>query len=346
MKPLCVDLFCGLGGWSEGFLDYGYECVGFDIERHSYGDQRYPGQLVLQDVLTLHGSQFQDAAIILASPPCQNYSYLAMPWSRSKSEHSQAAKALRRKWETEGPDNRLFNACFRIQREATLARAQMLGCCIAGNGLLPRDVLEPCSRCFIPLIVENVRGAQPWVGRSRWHHGSFHLWGDVPALMPINLTRRMKSRIDCSPRRFDERIATTPEEAHALHYKLPADDGIKGTKPVPHRGWTAGVAISLGLENYNGQKVPVYSDPRRNGGKGVHLTSPQENGEGLKIGGDGTKQSAGHGDWFSKDARDGGAMAKFSSRSSARKAASALIARIPAILSEHIAQVYWPRNLL
>jgi len=146
--PLAIDLFCGLGGWTEGLLAEGYYVVGFDIERHQYGDAKYPGQLVLQDVLTLHGSQFKDAALIVASPPCQAYSYRAMPWKR--------AKAL------PPPDNSLFEACFRIQREAIEA---------AGH--------------FIPLVVENVRGAQKWVGRSRWNFGSFHLWGDVPALMPI-----------------------------------------------------------------------------------------------------------------------------------------------------------------
>jgi site-specific DNA-cytosine methylase len=41
-KPLCIDLFCGLGGWSEGFLAEGYECMGFDIERHDYGVGGYP----------------------------------------------------------------------------------------------------------------------------------------------------------------------------------------------------------------------------------------------------------------------------------------------------------------
>ena len=34
--PMCYDLFCGLGGWAEGFLAEGYECIGFDIEAHEY----------------------------------------------------------------------------------------------------------------------------------------------------------------------------------------------------------------------------------------------------------------------------------------------------------------------
>jgi len=158
VKPLAIDLFCGLGGWAEGLLAEGYRVIGFDIERHDYGTGGYPGQLVIQDVLTLHGSQFRDAAVIVASPPCQEFSYMAMPWS--------LAKERARKYESGELDKKkltaLFDSCFRIQREASEADGKT-----------------------IPLIVENVRGAQRWVGRAAWHFGSYYLWGDVPALMPI-----------------------------------------------------------------------------------------------------------------------------------------------------------------
>lgn len=162
--PLCVDLYCGLGGWAEAFLAEGYRVVGFDIERHDYGTGGYPGQLVLQDARSLHGSQFRDAAVIVASPPCQKYSYMAMPWSR--------AKHLAR-WYEESEEHRrelteLFDTCFRIQREASEADGR-----------------------HIPLIVENVRGAQRWVGRAKWHFGSYYLWGDVPALMPFTFTPKI-----------------------------------------------------------------------------------------------------------------------------------------------------------
>lgn len=157
--PLAIDLFCGLGGWAEGLLAEGWDVIGFDVEQHIYGEHRYPASLFIQDVLTLHRSQFRNADLIVASPPCQEYSYMAMPWKLAK------AKAAAIRADTTGKMladlNRLFDACFRIQAQASLA---------AGR--------------HVPMVVENVRGAIPWVGRSRWNFGSYHLWGDVPALMP------------------------------------------------------------------------------------------------------------------------------------------------------------------
>jgi len=163
LKPLCVDLYCGLGGWAEGFLSEGYDVIGFDIEKHDYGTGAYPGQLVLQDVLSLHGSQLKRARVIVASPPCQEPSYRAMPWKRAKALNEI------------GPPHKfieLFNACFRIQQEASEA---------AGR--------------HIPLIVENVMGAQRWVGSAAWHFGSYYLWGDLPALMPIPSKLRKSSHV-------------------------------------------------------------------------------------------------------------------------------------------------------
>ena len=227
MAPLAIDLYCGLGGWTEGLLAEGYTVIGFDIERHVYGEHRYPAQLVLQDVRTLHGRQFKDAALIVASPPCQGYSYRAMPWKR--------AKAL------PPPDNSLFEACFRIQREASEA---------AGH--------------HVPLIVENVKGAQPYVGRSRWNFASFHLWGDVPALMPMTVKNAVM-------------------------------------KPgITHR--------ADGSTNFHGHNV------------------------------DGTKFHASGRAWFDLG------PALYPSGSARRKAASAMMAKIPLPLARHIARTYHPQQ--
>lgn len=205
MKPLAIDLFCGLGGWTDGLLAEGYDVIGFDITEHVYGELRYPAKLVVQDVTTLHGAQFKDATLIVASPPCQGYSYRAMPW--------KAAKAL------PPPDNTLFEACFRIQREA---------CEAAGR--------------HIPLIVENVRGAQKWVGRARWYFGPFCLWGDVPALMPPS--QGIRKGMNCGrasdgsrqyggpndPRRFGSKsIQRKKASAEAAKIPLPLSRFIAAT---------------------------------------------------------------------------------------------------------------------
>lgn len=224
-KPLAIDLFCGLGGWTEGLLAEGYRVIGFDIEQHVYGEHRYPGQLVIQDVRTLHGSQFKTAALIVASPPCQAYSYRAMPWEK--------AKAL------PPPDNELFETCFRIQREA---------CEAAGR--------------HIPLIVENVRGAQKWVGRARWNYGSFYLWGDVPALMPPAKAYKT-SGMNWSDQTKRGQDFTRIAGRQAL-------EGIKG---IPHRTKGHWTNPAEHRSDENGRKIggDWFSDPqstcRRHGSK-------------------------------------------------------------------------------
>ncbi|HWX30138.1 MAG TPA: hypothetical protein VNZ53_22210, partial [Steroidobacteraceae bacterium] len=119
----------------------------------------------------------------------------------------------------------------------------------------------------IPMVVENVRGAMPWVGRARWNFGSFYLWGDVPALMPFTLTA---------------------------------------------------------------QKVPGF----RFDGSGKSFQSASVNG--LKAAQDGLGGYGGNFGWNNTPMRRG------NSKSSGRKMASAMIAKIPLPLSRHIAATFWP----
>jgi hypothetical protein len=289
MKPLAIDLYCGLGGWAEGFLAEGYNVVGFDIERHDYGTGGYLGWLVLQDVLTLHGSQFKDAAVIVASPPCQAYSYRAMPWRR--------AKAL------PPPDNTLFEACFRIRREA---------CEAAGH--------------HIPMVVENVRGAQKWVGRAAWHFGSYYLWGDVPALMPTTL-----------------RVTKNTGGSWFIQTTGAIDRNNPDGRKNDGSGWTPNGSMR------DQKRMTCYKVPGiKLSEVGFNVAAAPRYREGLKHGGDcfndpswpgkqgGVKQHGTGPIWF-----DIG-IARHPSRSDSRKSASAMIAKIPFPLAQHIAKCFKP----
>jgi hypothetical protein len=270
-------------------LAEGYYVVGFDIERHDYGTGGYPAQLVLQSVLTLHGKQFKDAALIVASPPCQEYSYMAMPWSRAKAIAADYRSGVRDVKQLTA----LFDACFRIQREASEA---------AGH--------------HIPMVVENVRGAIPWVGRSRWNYGSFHLWGDVPALMPMTKAVKLGGGHCWYP-------PSDPRHKPGLDFTRLAGQKVPGFR-------FDGSGKSFQSESV---KTVGHANKRDGHTHTRHLTNQAESDAV-----NGTKQG---GDWFNSERPSISRM--HGSKSRARKAASAAIAKIPLPLARHIAAVYKPR---
>jgi hypothetical protein len=279
--PLCIDLFCGLGGWTEGFLAEGYDVVGFDNTRHVYGEARYPGQLVIQDVLTLHGSQFAGAACIVCSPPCQAYSYMAMPWSRAKAMAVDIRESTAKLLEL----NRLFWACLDIQEQASRA---------AGHR--------------IPLVIENVKGAQPWVGRAKGKFGSFYLWGDVESV---------GGRVVVRPE-FGAGIAAArggKNDGGSWFNQAHNTESGKGQNPVT--GVNSGPAwFDAALDERRkaataGRKVPMNFHQHENTGQpGASFQS----------------------------------TAVAATGSNSRKAASAMIAKIPFELARYVASAYRPRQ--
>ncbi len=201
---------------------------------------------------------------------------MAMPWKLAK------AKAAAIRADTTGQMladlNRLFEACFRIQAQASLA---------AGR--------------HIPMVVENVRGAQPWVGQARWSFGSFYLWGDVPALMPM--TRAIKNAGGGS---FDRSRPSSEIKQHgsgAAWWDKALDERRKEATAIKNGG--ARSFQSASAEGIKNKDADGYerSHPNAFGWKNPSTTS---------------------------------------SNVSARKAASAMIAKIPEPLSRHIARTYLP----
>lgn len=67
-KLSCLDIFCGMGGWSIGFYRQGFECFGVDIV-----DVGYPYSLRISDIRDYHPVNFD---VVLASPPCTEFSVL------------------------------------------------------------------------------------------------------------------------------------------------------------------------------------------------------------------------------------------------------------------------------
>ena len=320
-KPICIDLYCGLGGWAEGFLAEGYDVTGIDLEAHDYGTGGYPGKLILRDVRSITGEECKDAAVIVASPPCQEPSYRAMCWKRAKAltpqelglavpvwwklpEKCMNIAELKEwaNWKLDHPKPapalfiQLFNECFRIQREASEA---------AGR--------------YIPLIVENVRGAQKWVGRAQWHYGSFYLWGDVPAGMPKGFgAAKIHGYANIRDGHTHTRHLTNQRES----------DAIKNNGGSWFAIGSPGQKVTG--QNPDGRKVPGmnWSD-RTRPAQGFNVVAAQRYREGVKNGKD----------WFGSG-ENCSEQRKHGSRSNSRKAASAMIAKIPFPLAQHIAKVF------
>lgn len=151
VRPLAIDLCCGKGGWTRGLLAAGWDVVGVDVESREGFPHEAARYLIDIRKLNINTKSFvrvskhRKISLVVASPPCQEFSYRSFPFKR-----------CRELAENVPPDKTIWRACERIARE-----------------------------CEAPLILENVRGAQKYMEKAKAHYGSFYLWGDVPAILPI-----------------------------------------------------------------------------------------------------------------------------------------------------------------
>lgn len=152
-----LDLFCGRGGWTNAFLERGWECVGVDLVQSA----DYRGDFVHGNVLNIRvGDLFghplltyvrdrglsqifsQQFDFICASSPCEQFSVHGMKHFHPNPPYPELGI-------------KLFN-----------------------------HTREICEASGVPYIMENVRAAQQFVGGAVHHCGPFYLWGTgVPVLV-------------------------------------------------------------------------------------------------------------------------------------------------------------------
>jgi hypothetical protein len=168
------------------------------------------------------------------------------------------------------------------------------------------------------MVVENVRGAQKWVGRAQAEYGSFMLWGDV--------------------RRIGRRIVKAEQPRFGME-AVAATKALKSFAGSPGKIWADRDPASSwsGTHGVDGQKIPGFNFHQHENGKpGGSFQSAAVAQNGQKHGGD----------WFSgtgtANGMDMSPMRLHSSKSNARKSASAQIAKIPEPLARHIARIFKP----
>lgn len=69
-----LDLYCGLGGWSDGLAAEGFEVLGVELDKTV--SELYKHPVINKDVFNLNPEDFVGYDLIVGSPPCRNFSKL------------------------------------------------------------------------------------------------------------------------------------------------------------------------------------------------------------------------------------------------------------------------------
>jgi len=90
MKAL--DLYCGLGGWSDGLALEGFEVLGVEIEPHIAEQYKHP--VIVADVRDLDPRNFMGYDLIVGSPPCREFTQVLKAFSHRWKKPPNLAEGL------------------------------------------------------------------------------------------------------------------------------------------------------------------------------------------------------------------------------------------------------------
>lgn len=91
-----LDLFCGLGGWSDGLSLEGFEVLGVEILPKIAELYKHP--VIVSDVYDLDPNDFKGYDLIVGSPPCRDFSSLGKVfghrWRRPPDPEGEGMKLV------------------------------------------------------------------------------------------------------------------------------------------------------------------------------------------------------------------------------------------------------------
>lgn len=94
MKAL--DLFCGLGGWSDGLAAEGFDVTGVEIEPKIAA--LYKHRVIVSDVCNLNPEDYTGYDLIVGSPPCRDFTVLGRvvghTWKRPPDPRGEGMRLI------------------------------------------------------------------------------------------------------------------------------------------------------------------------------------------------------------------------------------------------------------
>ena len=165
MKAL--DLFCGLGGWSDGLALEGFDVLGVEIEPKIA--KLYKHDVICADVRTLDGKDYKGYDLIVGSPPCRDFTQ--MPDKCVRVGKNPGA------WAWKEPKN--------VQRGLTNVHAFLR---IVEEAQPKYWLMENVKRLTEHLEVEPVYRARLGKGMYRYFWGSFPFF-----LTPLDMNKKIWS---------------------------------------------------------------------------------------------------------------------------------------------------------